>query len=147
MTRSPPPTQSYSSVAKWIRMQNKVFSLGKRRCISTSHQLYPRSGKISILHVLFEDLPVKQTFYILSPPCASQSIFTVIPLEIRDCPGNVTVDTLGASLADFLTIVFVIDIRDLYQQRISKLVEFIVAACQVNPDINFEVFVHKAERP
>jgi hypothetical protein len=34
----------------------------------------------------------------------------------------------------------------LYQQPVSKLVEFIVAACQVNPDINFEVFVHKAEK-
>jgi len=33
-----------------------------------------------------------------------------------------------------------------YQQPVSKLVEFIVAAYQVNPDIGFEVFVHKAER-
>lgn len=28
----------------------------------------------------------------------------------------------------------------------AKLVEFIVAACQVNPNINLEVFVHKAEK-
>ncbi|KAG1775214.1 hypothetical protein EV702DRAFT_1047079 [Suillus placidus] len=35
--------------------------------------------------------------------------------------------------------------QDLYQQPVSKLVEFIVA-CQVNPDIEFEVFVHKAEK-
>lgn len=79
-----------------------------------------------------------------------------------DCPGNITVDTLGAPLSEFSSIVFVIDIRasalpsqnsdrlifaqDLYQQPIVKLVEFIVAACQVNPHINLEVFVHKAEK-
>lgn len=36
---------------------------------------------------------------------------TLIPLEIWDCPGNITVDTLGASLSEFSSIVFVIDIR------------------------------------
>ncbi|KAG2061656.1 hypothetical protein BDR06DRAFT_947120 [Suillus hirtellus] len=116
--------------------RTKILFLGMRR-----------SGKTSILQVLFDDLPVKQTFY-LEPTMrvAKHFIDTVIPLEIWDCPGNVTVDTLGASLADFSTIVFVIDIRDLYQHPVSKLVEFIVAACQINPDINLEVFVHKAER-
>jgi len=34
----------------------------------------------------------------------------------------------------------------LYQQPISKLVEFIIAAYHDNPDINLEVFVHKAEK-
>ncbi|KAG1721002.1 Gtr1 raga G protein Gtr2 [Suillus paluster] len=116
--------------------RTKILFLGTRR-----------SGKTSILQVLFNGLPVKQTFF-LEPTMrvAKHFIDTVIPLEIWDCPGNVTVDTLGASLADFSTIVFVIDIRDLYQQPVSKLVEFIVAAYQVNPNINFEVFVHKAER-
>ncbi|KAG2337870.1 hypothetical protein BDR05DRAFT_894570, partial [Suillus weaverae] len=55
-------------------------------------------------------------------------------------------DTLSASIADFLTIVFVIDIRDQCQHPISKLIEFIVAVCPVNPGINFEVFEHKVER-
>jgi Ras-related GTP-binding protein C/D len=36
--------------------------------------------------------------------------------------------------------------QDLYQQPISKLVEFIIAAYNDNPDINLEVFVHKAEK-
>ncbi|KAG2153824.1 Gtr1/RagA G protein [Suillus clintonianus] len=99
-----------------------------------------RSGKTLILQVLFDDLPVKQTFY-LEPTMrvAKHFIDTIIPFEIWDCPGNITVDTLGASLIDFSTI-------DLYQHPVSKLIELIVAACQVNPDINFEVFVHKAER-
>ncbi len=36
---------------------------------------------------------------------------TVIPLEIWDCPGNITVETLGTPLSHFRTIIFVIDIR------------------------------------
>ncbi|OAX37003.1 Gtr1 raga G protein Gtr2 [Rhizopogon vinicolor AM-OR11-026] len=137
MSSSP---QNYSAVANshtngTIR-RTKILLLGTRR-----------SGKTSLFQVLFNGFPLKQAFY-LEPTMrvAKHLVDTVIPLEIWDCPGNITVDTLGASLADFSTIVFVIDIRDLYQQPVSKLVEFIVAACQVNPDINFEVFVHKAER-
>ncbi|KAF8740074.1 hypothetical protein AX14_008710 [Amanita brunnescens Koide BX004] len=77
---------------------------------------------------------------------AKHNVDTVIPLEIWDTPGNVTVETLGAPLSQFSAMVFVIDIRDLYNQPISKLVEFIVAAYHINPSMTFEVFVHKAEK-
>ncbi|KAF4614194.1 hypothetical protein D9613_007943 [Agrocybe pediades] len=76
----------------------------------------------------------------------SSTISTVIPLEIWDCPANTTVESLGVPLSQFSTIIFVIDIRDLYQQPVSKLVEFIVASYQENPEIILEVFVHKAEK-
>ncbi|KAF8556231.1 hypothetical protein OG21DRAFT_1459842 [Imleria badia] len=116
--------------------RSKILFLGTRR-----------SGKTSILQVLFKNLPSKQTFYLEPTMRVTKHPFdTLIPLEIWDCPGNITVDTLGAPLSDFASIVFVIDIRDLYQQPVVKLVEFIVAACQVNPNINLEVFVHKAEK-
>jgi len=106
-----------------------------------------RSGKTSILQVLFKDLPSKQTFYLEPTMRVTKYPFdTLIPLEVWDCPGNITVDTLDTPLSEFSSIVFVIDIRDLYQQPIVKLVEFIVAACQINPNINLEVFVHKAEK-
>lgn len=36
--------------------------------------------------------------------------------------------------------------QDLYNQPISKLVDFIVAANKENPNIAIEVFVHKAEK-
>jgi len=36
--------------------------------------------------------------------------------------------------------------QDLYNQPVSKLVEFIVASYAENPDIILEVFVHKAEK-
>ncbi|KAG6329377.1 hypothetical protein ID866_9711, partial [Astraeus odoratus] len=137
---SPPPQQSYASIAK--PQQNgsvhrtKILLLGTRR-----------SGKTSLLQVLFKDLAPKQTFYLEPTMRVTKHTFdTIIPLEIWDCPGNITVDTLGAPLSDFSTIIFVIDIRDLYQQPVAKLVEFIVAAFQVHPNIDFQVFVHKAEK-
>ena len=34
----------------------------------------------------------------------------------------------------------------MYNQPITKLVDFIVPAHQENPTMNFEVFVHKAEQ-
>ncbi|KAG1804389.1 Gtr1/RagA G protein conserved region-domain-containing protein [Suillus subaureus] len=109
----------------------------------------PQERKDLIFQDLFENLPIKQTKFYLEPTmCVTKHFIdlpsTVILLKIRDRPGNITVDTLGASLNDFLIIFFIIDTRDLYQRPV---VEFIVAACQVNPDVNFEVFVHKAERP
>ena len=152
---------------------------------SVRTEFFVRAGKTSIQQVLFNDLPPKQTFYLettmrivkhafecvrLTPYMSAgfelaTRISTVIPLEIWDCPGNVTVETLGAPLSQFSTMIFVIDIRvrsihrsrllqrlthilmkDLYNQPISKLAEFIVAAYQENPDMNLEVFVHKAEK-
>ncbi|KIJ66915.1 hypothetical protein HYDPIDRAFT_108876 [Hydnomerulius pinastri MD-312] len=138
----PPPQhqqQSYFNVQKPKQNgavhRTKVLLLGTRR-----------SGKTSILQVLFKNLPSKQTFYLEPTMRVTKHAFdTVIPLEIWDCPGNITVDTLGAPLTDLSAIIFVIDIRDLYRQPVAKLVEFIVAACEVNPNINLEVFVHKAE--
>ena len=46
----------------------------------------------------------------------------------------------------FLTYILISDNQDVYNQPISKLVEFIVASYHQNPDISLEVFVHKAEK-
>ncbi|TFK98592.1 Gtr1/RagA G protein conserved region-domain-containing protein [Pterulicium gracile] len=106
-----------------------------------------RAGKSSIQQVLFNNLAPKQTFYLESTMRIVKHTYdTIIPLEIWDCPGNISVDKVGASLAEFSAVIFVIDIRDVYNQPISKLVEFITAFYDVNPTVNFEVFVHKAEK-
>lgn len=116
--------------------RTKILLLGQRR-----------SGKTSINEVLFNALPPKQTFYLEATMRVVKHAYdSVIPLEIWDCPGNITVDTLGAPLSQFSALIFVIDIRDLYKQPISKLVEFIIAASHSNPQLHVEVFVHKAEK-
>ncbi|KAJ6520922.1 Gtr1/RagA G protein Gtr2 [Mycena vulgaris] len=138
-TSPPPPkrtmrTMSGSSSSGIAR--TKILLLGQRR-----------SGKTSINEVLFNALPPKQTFYLETTMRVVKHAYdTVIPLEIWDCPGNITVDTLGAPLSQFSALIFVIDIRDLYKQPISKLVEFIIAAYHDNPQLHVEVFVHKAEK-
>ncbi|PFH52945.1 hypothetical protein AMATHDRAFT_138852 [Amanita thiersii Skay4041] len=125
----------HSHPAEHIK-RTKILLLGLRR-----------SGKTSIHQVLFDNLSPKQTFYLESTMRIVKHIVdTVIPLEIWDTPGNVTVETLGTPFSQFSALVFVIDIRDLYNQPISKLVDFIVAAYHANPSISFEVFVHKAEK-
>ncbi|KAH9957424.1 Gtr1/RagA G protein [Russula dissimulans] len=104
------------------------------------------SGKTSIQQFLFNDVPAKQTFF-LEPTSriAKHQYDTVIPLEIWDCPGNITLDSLGASLSEFSSLIFVIDIQDSYQQPIARMLDFFVAAYQENPVTTLEVFVHKAE--
>lgn len=141
---------SYPSYAATSTQKVSTSSYKKSDAVARSKILLlglRRSGKTSIQQVLFENLPPKQTFY-LEPTTRiiKHTYDTVIPLEIWDCPGTITVETLGAPLSQFLTIIFVIDIRDLYNQPISKLVEFIVAAYHENPNVNIEVFVHKAEK-
>ncbi|KAG2040022.1 hypothetical protein BDR03DRAFT_949993 [Suillus americanus] len=100
-------SSSSAAISNGTIHRTKILFLGMRR-----------SGKTSILQVHFDDLPVKQTFY-LEPTMR---------------------------VAKHFIDIFVIDIQDLHQHPVSKLVECIVAACQINPDINFEVFVRKAER-
>ncbi|KAF7336823.1 Gtr1/RagA G protein Gtr2 [Mycena venus] len=132
---SPKRTMSSTSSTKGP-LRTKILLLGQRR-----------SGKTSIKEVLFNALPPKQTFYLETTMRVVKHAYdTVIPLEIWDCPGNITVDTLGAPLSQFSALIFVIDIRDLYKQPISKLVEFIIAAYHDNPQLLVEVFVHKAEK-
>ncbi|KAF5359693.1 hypothetical protein D9756_003086 [Leucocoprinus leucothites] len=116
--------------------RTKVLVLGLRR-----------SGKSSIQQVLFNNLPPKQSFY-LEPTyrIVKTQIDTVVPLELWDTPGHATPESIGIPIGQFRSLIFVIDIRDLYNQPITKLVSFVTAAYQSNPDINIEVFVHKSEK-
>ncbi|KAI0360231.1 hypothetical protein OH77DRAFT_1419659 [Trametes cingulata] len=105
-----------------------------------------RSGKTSIRQVLFNNLSPRETLYLETTTHLTKHTFdTVIPLEIWDCPGDTTLETLDAPLSQFATMIFVIDIQDLYQQPIQKLVDFVITAYQENPGMNLEVFVHKAD--
>ncbi|KAJ3565175.1 hypothetical protein NP233_g7804 [Leucocoprinus birnbaumii] len=133
LTRPPLNGSKHSSSSI---QRTKVLVLGLRR-----------SGKSSILQVLFNDLPPNQSFY-LEPTyrIAKTQIDTVVPLELWDTPGHATPESIGIPIGDFRSLIFVIDIRDLYNQPITKLVSFVTAAFQSNPDINIEVFVHKSEK-
>ncbi|RPD59584.1 hypothetical protein L226DRAFT_486983 [Lentinus tigrinus ALCF2SS1-7] len=137
-TTSRQPTQP-SSAANGAKSDDvartKILLLGMRR-----------SGKTSIQQVLFNNLSPRETLYLETTTQSTKHYFdTVIPLEIWDCPGDVTLETLDAPLAQFSTVIFVIDIQDLYQQPIQKLVDFVITAYNECPNLNLEVFVHKAD--
>ncbi|KDQ57050.1 hypothetical protein JAAARDRAFT_35646 [Jaapia argillacea MUCL 33604] len=105
-----------------------------------------RSGKTSIHEVLFNNMQPKDTFWLETTTRVRKHHYdTVIPLEIWDCPWNAGPETLEISLVEFAAMIFVIDIQDLYQQPIAKLVEWIITACTESPDMSLEVFVHKSE--
>lgn len=91
------------------------------------------TGKTSILQFLFNNLDSKQTFYLETTTRVTTHTFeyaalspisrfiltllpisTIIPLELWDCPGVTTIDTLNVPLAQFSTIVFVFDIQVLH---------------------------------
>ncbi|KAH8100951.1 Gtr1/RagA G protein Gtr2 [Cristinia sonorae] len=116
-------------------IRTKILLLGLRR-----------SGKTSIYEHLFNDLSTKQTFYLeMTTKVTRHTDDTAIPLEIWDCPGNINLESIDAPLSQFSTLIFVIDIQDLYQQPIAKLVDCVVAVYQENPNMNLEVFVHKGD--
>ncbi|KAF7312542.1 Cytochrome P450 [Mycena indigotica] len=139
------PMSTYGATSALVRTPSSSSSPSTRTKILLLGQR--RAGKSSIKEVLFNALPPKQTFHLETTMRVDRHPYdTIIPLEIWDCPGNVTVDTLGAPLSQFGALIFVIDIRDVFKQPINKLVEFIVAAQQQNPSIFVEVFVHKSEK-
>ncbi|KZV60913.1 hypothetical protein PENSPDRAFT_619655 [Peniophora sp. CONT] len=117
--------------------RSKILLLGQRR-----------SGKTSIHRVLFDDAVPKETFYLEPTTRIEKHIYdTIIPLEIWDCPGNTTPDTLSAPLSDFDAVIYVIDMTDQqYQKSIEQLVRFAQAAYTAAAEsIIFEVFVHKTD--
>ncbi|TBU50335.1 Gtr1/RagA G protein conserved region-domain-containing protein [Dichomitus squalens] len=119
-------------------IRTKILLLGMRR-----------SGKTSIQEVLFGNCVPRETLYLETTTRITKHYFdTIIPLEVWDCPGDITLEALDTPLTQFSTMIFVIDIQDLYQQPIKKLVDFVIAAYQENqelPNMNLEVFVHKAD--
>ncbi|KAI8980041.1 Gtr1/RagA G protein conserved region-domain-containing protein [Trametes punicea] len=137
-SRPPPPKSAElngKAAARDDVIRTKILLLGMRR-----------SGKTSIRQVLFNNLSERETLYLETTTHLTKQPFdTVIPLEIWDCPGDTTLETLDAPLTQFATMIFVIDIQDLYHQPIQKLVDFVITAYKENPNMNLEVFVHKAD--
>ncbi|KAF8604135.1 hypothetical protein BDV93DRAFT_108562 [Ceratobasidium sp. AG-I] len=106
-----------------------------------------KSGKTSALRVLTHGIPPKDSFYIeTSTQIAKENVETIIPLEVWDCPGSTTIQTLGAPLSQFSSVVFFVDIQDDYHLPIKRFYELVVAAYEAGiTNLPFEVLVHKAE--
>ncbi|KDQ18062.1 hypothetical protein BOTBODRAFT_128055 [Botryobasidium botryosum FD-172 SS1] len=106
-----------------------------------------RSGKTSIHKVVFEHVPPNKSFF-LEPTTrlVKRDVDTsLVAFQLWECPEGYNLEKEGLSLAEFSTLLFVMDIQDNYHYPILELVKLIEMAYQENSKINIEIFVHKAE--
>eukprot|EP00948_MAST-09A_sp_MAST-9A-sp1_P001735 g1735.t1 len=118
-----------------------------------------RSGKSSIQRVVFGNISPHQTLFL--EPTNTLDIKHVannafLSFQIWDFPGDFevtdTVEYGGVALTDeqifgaAVALVFVLDAQDEpYSEALAKLHATVVRASKVNPDISFEIFVHKVD--
>eukprot|EP01087_Luapelamoeba_hula_P012311 TRINITY_DN3421_c0_g1_i1.p2 TRINITY_DN3421_c0_g1~~TRINITY_DN3421_c0_g1_i1.p2 ORF type:complete len:346 (+),score=57.90 TRINITY_DN3421_c0_g1_i1:77-1114(+) len=111
-----------------------------------------RSGKSSIQKVVFHKMSPNETLFLettnkLTKSDISNSSF--VQFQIWDFPGQLdffdpTFDyevIFGGTGA----LIFVIDAQDDYDDAMSKLHHTITKAYKVNPQLSFEVFIHKVD--
>jgi len=111
-----------------------------------------RSGKSSIQKVVFYKMSPNETLFLESTSkivkCdISNSSF--VQFQIWDFPGQIdffdgTMD-VDAIFQGCGALVFVIDAQDEYAEALNKLHLTVTKAYKVNPNITFEVFIHKAD--
>ncbi|XP_057309321.1 ras-related GTP-binding protein C-like [Hydractinia symbiolongicarpus] len=111
-----------------------------------------RSGKSSILKVVFHKMSPNETLFLESTnkivkDDISNSSF--VQFRIWDFPGQI--DFFGHDFdSDQIfsgcgSLVFVIDAQDDYMDALTKLHQTVTRAYKVNPNIKFEVFIHKVD--
>lgn len=111
-----------------------------------------RSGKSSILKVVFHKMSPNETLFLESTnkivkDDISNSSF--VQFRIWDFPGQI--DFFGNDFdSDQIfsgcgSLVFVIDAQDDYMDALTKLHQTVTRAYKVNPNIKFEVFIHKVD--
>lgn len=111
-----------------------------------------RSGKSSIQKVVFHKMSPNETLFLESTnkivkDDISNSSF--VSFTIWDFPGQIdffepTFDSENI-FGHCGAIVFVIDAQDDYMEALAKLHATVTKAYRVNPEIKFEVFIHKVD--
>jgi ras-related GTP-binding protein C len=111
-----------------------------------------RSGKSSIQKVVFHKMSPNETLFLESTnKIVKDDIFnsSFISFTIWDFPGQIDFfdptfdheEIFGGCGA----LVFVIDAQDDYSEALQKLYGTITRAHKLNPNIKFEVFIHKVD--
>jgi len=111
-----------------------------------------RAGKSSIQKVVFHKMSPHETLFLdptnkLVKSDIANSSF--VQFEVWDFPGHV--DTTSAAVKPEVTfggcgaLVWVVDAQDDHTEALARLQATIVTAYRINPDISFEIFVHKVD--
>ncbi|XP_068505131.1 ras-related GTP-binding protein C isoform X3 [Syngnathus scovelli] len=111
-----------------------------------------RSGKSSIQKVVFHKMSPNETLFLESTNKIYKddiSSSSFVNFQIWDFPGQVDFcdPTFDSEMIFNGTgaLIFVIDAQDDYMDALEKLQATVSRAYKVNPDINFEVFIHKVD--
>jgi len=111
-----------------------------------------RSGKSSIQKVVFHKMSPNETLFLESTTKIVKSDISnssFVQFQIWDFPGQIDFFD-GTFDAESIfggcgALVFVIDAQDDYSEALHKLYNTVTKAYKINPDIKFEVFIHKAD--
>jgi Ras-related GTP-binding protein C/D len=111
-----------------------------------------RSGKSSIQKVVFHKMSPNETLFLESTNKVQKddiSNSSFVQFSIWDFPGQIDFfdptfekESLFGNCG---ALIFVIDAQDDYLEALSKLHDTVTKAYQVNPNIRFEVFIHKVD--
>eukprot|EP00051_Salpingoeca_urceolata_P031965 m.13711 g.13711 ORF g.13711 m.13711 type:complete len:362 (+) comp4638_c0_seq1:182-1267(+) len=111
-----------------------------------------RSGKSSIQKVVFHKMSPNETLFLESTSKITRdnvSNSSFVQFQIWDFPGQLDFfDPAFDSEAIFGgagALVFVIDSQDDYMEALTKLHQTVTSAYKVNPNMSFEVFIHKVD--
>ncbi|XP_054652435.1 ras-related GTP-binding protein D isoform X1 [Dunckerocampus dactyliophorus] len=111
-----------------------------------------RSGKSSIQKVVFHKMSPNETLFLESTNkiCREDvSSSSFVSFQIWDFPGQIDFfdPTFDYEMIFRGTgaLIFVIDSQDDYVEALCRLHLTVTRAYKVNPDINFEVFIHKVD--
>uniref|UniRef100_A0A672YU62 Ras-related GTP-binding protein n=1 Tax=Sphaeramia orbicularis TaxID=375764 RepID=A0A672YU62_9TELE len=111
-----------------------------------------RSGKSSIQKVVFHKMSPNETLFLESTNkiCREDvSSSSFVSFQIWDFPGQIDFfdPTFDYEMIFRGTgaLIFVIDAQDDYVEALSRLHLTVTRAYKVNPDISFEVFIHKVD--
>ncbi|XP_002156022.3 ras-related GTP-binding protein C isoform X1 [Hydra vulgaris] len=111
-----------------------------------------RSGKSSILKVVFHKMSPNETLFLESTNKVVKddiSNSSFVQFHILDFPGQIDFFADGFDSQQIFggcgTLVYVLDAQDDYMDALTKLHQTVVKAFKVNPNIKFEVFIHKVD--
>ncbi|KAK3088192.1 hypothetical protein FSP39_015981 [Pinctada imbricata] len=114
-----------------------------------------RSGKSSIQKVVFHKVSPNETLFLESTnKIVKEDVLdcSFIQYQIWDLPGQDHINIFDTSSFDTESIIngcsaiiFVIDAQDEYMDALAKLHTTVTKAYHINPNIKFEVFIHKVD--
>ncbi|KAG1452395.1 hypothetical protein G6F46_004771 [Rhizopus delemar] len=113
---------------------------------------FATSGKSSIQRVVFGKMPPNDTLYLESTTKIQKEDIarSFIDFQIWDFPGQIDFfDEMAYDPQDIFgtvgALIFVIDAQDDYSEALHRLFSTVTSAYRVNPNITFEVLIHKVD--